>query len=81
GIGASRESAAVAEAPGVSESVVTRVRGDRLKHSRLSFFIGHLISLEFLLLNVSRFAIVVLVAVVIWVGLTIWSETRPKQME
>lgn len=47
----------------------------------LAFFVGQLISLEFLILNVSRFAVVLLIAVSLWIGFTIWSETRPKQLE
>ena len=47
----------------------------------LAFFVGHVMTLDVLMKMMSQFAIVLLAIAALWLGVVIWSETRPQPVE
>ncbi len=47
----------------------------------LSFFLGRILSLEFLIQIVTKFGIAILVLVIAWIAIPLWWKSRQKEME
>ena len=47
----------------------------------LAFFVGQILALEVLMKIMSQFALLLLIGAACWIGVIIWTETRPQPVE